>query len=82
MMMIPTLVAISMIVFVIIQLPPGDYIETHLVVNLTGFPAHETDGTVLYTGGTAGSKDSFDHTGLTNDTVFELTEEAICDITL
>ncbi len=28
--MIPTLIAISMIVFVIIQLPPGDYLETYL----------------------------------------------------
>lgn len=29
-MMIPTLIAISIIVFVIIQLPPGDYLETHI----------------------------------------------------
>ena len=28
--MVPTLVAISMIVFVIIQLPPGDYLTTML----------------------------------------------------
>jgi peptide/nickel transport system permease protein len=28
--MIPTLIAISIIVFVIIQLPPGDYLETHI----------------------------------------------------
>ncbi len=30
MVMIPTLVAISMLVFVIIQLPPGDYLTTHI----------------------------------------------------
>ena len=29
-LMIPTLVAISIIVFVIIQLPPGDYLESHI----------------------------------------------------
>jgi peptide/nickel transport system permease protein len=29
-MMVPTLVAISMIVFAIIQLPPGDYLESHI----------------------------------------------------
>lgn len=29
-LMIPTLIAISIIVFVIIQLPPGDYLETHI----------------------------------------------------
>lgn len=29
-MMIPTLVVISILVFVIIQLPPGDYIESHI----------------------------------------------------
>ncbi|MEA3292389.1 MAG: ABC transporter permease [Pseudomonadota bacterium] len=29
-MMIPTLLVISFIVFVIIQLPPGDYLETHI----------------------------------------------------
>lgn len=29
-MMIPTLIAISVIVFTIIQLPPGDYLETHI----------------------------------------------------
>jgi len=29
-MMIPTLIAISVIVFVIIQLPPGDFLETHI----------------------------------------------------
>jgi peptide/nickel transport system permease protein len=29
-MMIPTLIAISIIVFVIIQLPPGDYLESHI----------------------------------------------------
>jgi len=29
-MMIPTMLAISMIVFVIIQLPPGDYLESHI----------------------------------------------------
>ncbi len=29
-MMIPTLLAISIIVFVIIQLPPGDYLESHI----------------------------------------------------
>jgi len=29
-LMIPTLVAISMIVFVIIQLPPGDYLSTYI----------------------------------------------------
>jgi peptide/nickel transport system permease protein len=29
-MMIPTLIAISIIVFIIIQLPPGDYLETHI----------------------------------------------------
>lgn len=29
-MMIPTLIAISLIVFIIIQLPPGDYLETHI----------------------------------------------------
>ena len=28
--MIPTLLAISFIIFVIIQLPPGDYLETHI----------------------------------------------------
>ncbi|MDJ0934122.1 MAG: ABC transporter permease [Kiloniellales bacterium] len=28
--MIPTLIAISMIIFVIIQLPPGDYLETYI----------------------------------------------------
>ena len=28
--MIPTLIAISVIVFVIIQLPPGDYLESHI----------------------------------------------------
>ncbi len=28
--MIPTLVAISLIVFVIIQLPPGDYLESYV----------------------------------------------------
>jgi peptide/nickel transport system permease protein len=28
--MIPTLIAISIIVFVIIQLPPGDYLESHI----------------------------------------------------
>src|SRR5690606_11215754 len=28
--MIPTLIAISAIVFVIIQLPPGDYLSTHI----------------------------------------------------
>ena len=28
--MIPTLLAISFVVFVIIQLPPGDYLETYL----------------------------------------------------
>jgi len=28
--MIPTLVVISMLVFVIIQLPPGDYLESHI----------------------------------------------------
>ncbi|MEM7169134.1 MAG: ABC transporter permease [Pseudomonadota bacterium] len=28
--MIPTLIAISMVVFFIIQLPPGDYLETHI----------------------------------------------------
>ena len=28
--MIPTLIAISVIVFVIIQLPPGDYLETYI----------------------------------------------------
>ena len=30
MIMIPTLVAISMLVFIIIQLPPGDYLTTHI----------------------------------------------------
>lgn len=30
MIMIPTLVAISMLVFIIIQLPPGDYLATHI----------------------------------------------------
>lgn len=30
MMMIPTMLAISIIVFVIIQLPPGDYLESHI----------------------------------------------------
>ena len=30
MMMIPTLLAISILVFVIIQLPPGDYLESHI----------------------------------------------------
>jgi peptide/nickel transport system permease protein len=30
MMMIPTLLVISLAVFVIIQLPPGDYLETHI----------------------------------------------------
>ncbi|KAA3630186.1 MAG: ABC transporter permease [Proteobacteria bacterium] len=29
-LMIPTLIAISIIVFVIIQLPPGDYLESHI----------------------------------------------------
>ncbi len=29
-MMIPTMLAISIIVFVIIQLPPGDYLESHI----------------------------------------------------
>jgi peptide/nickel transport system permease protein len=29
-MMIPTLIAISIIVFIIIQLPPGDYLETYI----------------------------------------------------
>ena len=29
-MMIPTLLVISFIVFVIIQLPPGDYLETYI----------------------------------------------------
>jgi peptide/nickel transport system permease protein len=29
-MMIPTLLVISLVVFVIIQLPPGDYLETHI----------------------------------------------------
>ncbi len=29
-MMIPTLLVISLLVFVIIQLPPGDYLETHI----------------------------------------------------
>ncbi|MFT5115435.1 MAG: peptide/nickel transport system permease protein [Parasphingorhabdus sp.] len=29
-MMIPTLIAISIIVFIIIQLPPGDYLESHI----------------------------------------------------
>lgn len=29
-LMVPTLLAISIIVFVIIQLPPGDYLETHI----------------------------------------------------
>ena len=28
--MIPTLLIISLLVFVIIQLPPGDYIESHI----------------------------------------------------
>ena len=28
--MIPTLLVISMLVFVIIQLPPGDYLESHI----------------------------------------------------
>ncbi|MGD8348259.1 MAG: ABC transporter permease, partial [Gammaproteobacteria bacterium] len=28
--MIPTLLIISMLVFVIIQLPPGDYLESHI----------------------------------------------------
>ena len=28
--MLPTLVVISFIIFVIIQLPPGDYLETHI----------------------------------------------------
>ena len=28
--MIPTLLVISFIIFVIIQLPPGDYLETHI----------------------------------------------------
>ncbi len=28
--MIPTLIAISLIVFVIIQLPPGDYLTTYV----------------------------------------------------
>ena len=30
MIMVPTLLAISLIVFVIIQLPPGDFFETML----------------------------------------------------
>ena len=29
-MMIPTLIAISIIVFTIIQLPPGDYLESYI----------------------------------------------------
>ncbi len=29
-LMIPTLIAISVIVFIIIQLPPGDYLESHI----------------------------------------------------
>ena len=29
-MMLPTLLVISFIVFVIIQLPPGDYLETYI----------------------------------------------------
>ena len=29
-LMIPTLVAISVITFVIIQLPPGDYLSTYI----------------------------------------------------
>jgi len=29
-MMVPTLIAISIIVFIIIQLPPGDYLETYM----------------------------------------------------
>ncbi|MGI9316559.1 MAG: ABC transporter permease, partial [bacterium] len=29
-MMIPTLLVISFIIFVIIQLPPGDYLETYI----------------------------------------------------
>ena len=29
-LMIPTLIAISVIVFVIIQLPPGDYLSTYI----------------------------------------------------
>ena len=29
-LMIPTLIAISIIVFVIIQLPPGDYLSTYI----------------------------------------------------
>ena len=29
-MMIPTLLVISVLVFVIIQLPPGDYLESHI----------------------------------------------------
>ena len=28
--MIPTLVAISLIIFLIIQLPPGDYLESYI----------------------------------------------------
>ena len=28
--MIPTLLAISLIIFVVIQLPPGNYIETYI----------------------------------------------------
>ena len=30
MIMIPTLLAISVIVFIIIQLPPGDYLESYI----------------------------------------------------
>ena len=30
MIMIPTLLAISAIIFVIIQLPPGDYLDTYI----------------------------------------------------
>jgi peptide/nickel transport system permease protein len=29
-MMVPTLLVISALVFVIIQLPPGDYLESHI----------------------------------------------------
>ena len=28
--MVPTLLAISLIIFVIIQMPPGDYLETYI----------------------------------------------------
>ena len=28
--MIPTLIVISILVFIIIQLPPGDYLESHI----------------------------------------------------